>query len=72
MCNASTTFQRAIARALQKNVNRVGSMVMAYTDDIVIATETVEDHIVRLHDVFECLPEAGFKTLKRTWASVTS
>ena len=34
---------------------------MAYIDDIVIATETVEDHIVRLPEVFECLREAGFK-----------
>ena len=55
MCNASATFQRAIARALQKIVNREGSMVMAYIDDIVIATETVEDHMVRLREVFECL-----------------
>ena len=61
MCNASATFQRAIARALRKIVNREGSMVMAYIDDIVIATETVEDHMVRLRDVFECLREAGFK-----------
>ena len=34
---------------------------MAYIDDIVIATETVEDHMVRLREVFECLREAGFK-----------
>ena len=61
ICNASATFQRAIARALQKIVNREGSMVMAYIDDIVIATETVEDHMVRLREVFECLREAGFK-----------
>ena len=61
MCNASATFQRAIARALRKTVNREGSMVMAYIDDIVIATETVEDHMVRLREVFECLREAGFK-----------
>ena len=61
MCNASATFQRAKARALQKVVNREGSMVMAYIDDIVIATETVEDHMVRLREVFECLREAGFK-----------
>ena len=54
MCNASATFQRAIARALRK-------IVKAYIDDIVIATETVEDHMVRLREVFECLPEAGFK-----------
>ena len=61
MCNASATFQRAIARALRKIVNCEGSMVMAYIDDIVIATETVEDHTVRLREVFECLREAGFK-----------
>ena len=61
MCNASTIFQRAIARALQEIVNREGSMVKAYIDDIVIATETVEDHMVRLRQVFECLREAGFK-----------
>ena len=34
---------------------------MAYIDDIVIATETIEDHIVRIKEVFECLREAGFK-----------
>ena len=62
MSNASATFRRAIARALLKIVNREGNMVMAYIDDIVIATETVEDHMVRLREVFECLREAGFKT----------
>ena len=61
MSNASATFQSAIARALRKIVNREVSMVMAYIDDIVIATETVEDHMVRLREVFECLHEAGFK-----------
>ena len=59
--NASATFQRAIARALLKIVNREGSMVMAYIDDIVIATETVEDNMVRLREVFESLGEAGFE-----------
>ena len=61
MCNASATFQRAIARALQRIVNREGSMVMAYIDDIVIPTETIEDHMDRLREVFQCLREAGFK-----------
>ena len=55
ICNASATFQRAIARALQKIVNRERSMV------IVIATETVEDHMVRLREAFECIRVAGFK-----------
>ena len=61
MCNASATFQRALERALQRMVNREGSMVMAYIDDIVISTERVENHMVRLREVFECLREAGFK-----------
>ena len=60
-CNASATFQRSITRALQKIQQRHGSVVMAYIDDIVIATETIEDHIMRIKEVFECLREAGFK-----------
>ena len=51
LCNASATFQRAISRALAKIKQRHGSMVMAYIDDIVIATETVEDHLVRIREV---------------------
>ena len=61
MCNASATFQRATARALQRILNREGSMVMAHIDDIVIATETFEDHMDRLREVFQCLREVGFK-----------
>ena len=61
LCNASATFQRSITRALQKIQQRDGSVVMAYIDDIVIATETVEDHIARIKEVFECLREAAFK-----------
>ena len=37
---------------------------MAYIDDIVIATETIEDHIERIkriREVFECLREDGCK-----------
>ena len=61
LCNASATFQRSITRALNKIQQRHGSVVMAYIDDIVIATETIEDHIMRIKEVFECLREAGFK-----------
>ena len=61
MCNASATFQRAITRALQRIQQRHGSVVIAYIDDIVIATETIEDHITRIKVVIECLTEAGFK-----------
>ena len=34
---------------------------MACIDDIVIATETVEDHLDRIREVFDCLREAGFE-----------
>ena len=34
---------------------------MAYIDYIVIATETIEDHIARIKEMFEYLREAGFK-----------
>ena len=33
---------------------------MAYIDDIVIATETIKDHMERIEEVFESLREAGF------------
>ena len=36
-------------------------MEVAYIDDIVIETDTIEDHVVRIREVFECLREAGFK-----------
>ena len=61
LCNASATFQRSITRALQRIQQRHGNVVMADIDDIVIATETIEEHIARIKEVFECLREAGFK-----------
>ena len=61
LCNASASFQKAISCALKRIKQRHGSAVMAYIDDIVIATETVEDHLDRIREVFDCLREAGFK-----------
>ena len=61
MSKASATIQHAIARALQRIVNREGSMVIDYIDDIVIATEALEDHMDKLREVFQCLRVAGFK-----------
>ena len=34
---------------------------MAYIDDIATATETIDDHLVRLREIIEYLREAGFK-----------
>ena len=51
----------SITRALQKIQQRYESVVMANIDDRVIATETIEDHLERIREVFECLNEAGSK-----------
>ena len=48
--------------SLEKIQRRHGGVVMAYIDDIVIATETIGDHLARIKEVFEYLREAGFKT----------
>ena len=44
-----------MAKALRLIESREGSQVMCYIDDVIIATETVEDHLIRLREVFECL-----------------
>ena len=61
LCNATATFQRMMAKALRTVESREGSQVMCYIDDVIIATETVEDHLIRLREVFECLKRAGLK-----------
>ena len=62
LCNATATFQRMMAKALRTVESREGSLVMCYIDDVIIATETVEDHLVRLREVFECL--------RKSWTQV--
>ena len=47
--------------ALHKIQQLHGSVVLAYIDIFVIATDNIEDHLVRIREVFECLREACFK-----------
>ena len=61
LCNATATFQRMMAKTLHTVESREGSQVMCYIDEVIIATETVEDHLVRLREVCECLRKAGLK-----------
>ena len=61
LCNASATLHRLINRAKKKYQQRHGSIVMVYIDDIVISTETIENPLMRVREVFECLREAAFK-----------
>ena len=61
LCNATATFQRLMAQALTSVTKKYGNLVMCYVDDVVIATPTLEDHIDRLDEVFDCMKRAGLK-----------
>ena len=57
----TTTFQRLMAQALTIVTKLYGYLIMCYVDDIVIATPTLEDHIVRLDEVFTGIKQARLK-----------
>ncbi len=61
LCNATATFQRLMSKVLKNVSNRYGNLVLCYVDDILIATRTVEEHLQRLREVFQCLRRAGLK-----------
>ena len=54
-------FRGSVTRALQKIQQRHGSVVIAYIDDIVISTETIQCHLVMIKEMFECLRETGVR-----------
>jgi hypothetical protein len=66
LCNAPSTFQRimdqTLRRLLQKNC-------LVYLDDIIIYSETFEDHLIHLRQVFEQLKKANLK-LKQKKCSI--
>ena len=61
LCNATATFQRLMAQALTSVTKKYGNLIMCYVDDVVVATPTLEDHIVRLDEVFSCMKQASLK-----------
>ena len=61
LCNSPPTFQRMMTMILEKVISRYGSLVLCYIDDVIIATETLEDHLLRLREVLTCLKDAGLK-----------
>jgi hypothetical protein len=61
LCNATASFQRLMNKALVSVSNRHGNLVLCYIDDVLIATSTVEEHLIRLQEVFQCLRNAGLK-----------
>ena len=61
LCNATSTFQRLMSRVLSDICNTVGNLVLCYVDDILIASSSTKDHILRLRQVFRKLRDAGLK-----------
>ncbi|EEZ99857.1 Retrovirus-related Pol polyprotein from transposon 17.6-like Protein [Tribolium castaneum] len=56
--NAPATFQRVMDNILREIQNE---KYLVYLDDIIIFSTSLEEHIVRLKDVFEKLRNANFK-----------
>ena len=61
LCNATATFQRLMANVLTSVMQSYGNLVMCYVDDVIIATEDVEQHLERLDEVLSAIQGAGFK-----------
>jgi len=56
LCNAPATFERTMDNLLR---NFKWTMCLCYLDDIVVFSETFEDHIIRLRTVLQCIQKAG-------------
>ncbi|GFY28572.1 retrovirus-related Pol polyprotein from transposon 17.6 [Trichonephila clavipes] len=58
LCNAPATFERMMDNFLR---HFKWTMCLCYLDDIIVFSETFEDHLIRLRLVLKCLQEAGLK-----------
>ncbi|GFT66693.1 retrovirus-related Pol polyprotein from transposon 17.6 [Trichonephila clavipes] len=58
LCNAPATFERMMDNLLR---HFKWTMCLCYLDDIIVFSETFEDHLIRLRFVLKCLQEAGLK-----------
>ena len=59
LCNATATFQRLLANVLTSVTKSYGNLVMCCVDDVIIATEDVEQHLERLDEVLSAIQGAG-------------
>ena len=48
LCNATATFQRLMNRIFEDLSQGYGNLVLCYVDDILIATDSIEEHIGNL------------------------
>jgi hypothetical protein len=58
LCNAPATFQRLMDEVLR---GYLWKFVMVYLDDVIIYSDTFEQHLEHLRDIFDRLEEAGLK-----------
>ena len=58
LCNAPPTFQRLMQNCLGE-LNLTYCLI--YLDDMIVFSETPEEHLQRMHVVFDCLREHGLK-----------
>ncbi|GFW29319.1 retrovirus-related Pol polyprotein from transposon 17.6 [Trichonephila clavipes] len=58
LCNAPATFERMMDNLLR---HFKWTMCLCYLDDIIVFSETFEDHLIRLRLVLKCLQEAGLQ-----------
>ncbi len=58
LCNAPATFQRLMDEVLR---DLLWKFVMVYLDDVIVYSETFEDHLEHLNEVFDRLEVAGLK-----------
>ena len=58
LCNAPATFQRLMNFILR---DVLGKKALVYLDDVIIFSNTLEDHLADIHDVFQLIKKAGLK-----------
>ena len=58
LCNAPPTFQRLMQNCLGE-LNLTYCLI--YLDDVIVFSDTPEEHLWRMHVVFDCLCEHGLK-----------
>ena len=58
LCNTPTTFQRLMQNCLEE-LNLTYALV--YLDNVIVYSNTEEDHLCQLQAMFECFHEHGLK-----------
>ena len=48
LCNATATLQHLMANVLASLTQAYGNLVMCYVDDVIVATDNVDQHLSRL------------------------